>query len=142
MHLGGMRVDVAVREEKLEFDYPARESSRVTPLEGVLASLAACAANSMRYALAKHGAQPEDIEVEAHAERGTEHPMSLSRIELLIHLRGLKIAPETMFAADKMAHELCPVLSLLRPGVEIEWRVQVEEQAPARVANQAADSWQ
>ena len=129
VHMGGMRVDVAVRDEKLEFDYPAREGSRVTPLEGVLASLAACAANTMRYALAKHEAQSQDIEVEAHAERRTEHPMSLRRVELLVHVGHLEIEPEALSEVTKMAHDLCPVLALLEPGVEIDWRVQFEKPA-------------
>jgi len=117
-----MRVEVQVREHVLNLDYPAVSGKEPTPLEMLLASLAACAANTLRLVLCrKMGVPVDSLEVEARAERRTEHPTVLTAIELVYHLRGEGLAAE-MVAED----QLCPVLAMLRPGTEISssWLVE------------------
>lgn len=126
VHLGGMRVDVHVREQVLSMDYPAEAGRHSTPLEALLASLAACAANTLHLVLSnKLGVHLDRIEVEAHGERRVEHPTLLTQIELVYHLRGEKMDAELIDRAMGMAEgQLCPVVAMLRPGTAIASRWQ------------------
>jgi putative redox protein len=109
-------------------DYPAAEGREATPLEVLLASLAACAANTLNLVLCrKMGAKIASLEVEARAQRRDEHPTILTKIELVYHLRGDGLAPEMIDRALRIAEEqLCPVLAMLRPGTEISSSWQME----------------
>lgn len=123
-HRGGMRVDVNVRGQILRMDYPAAGDSLPTPLEVLLASLAACAANTLSLVLDKRMAiHPASLEVEAQAERRTEHPTVLTEIELIYRLRGEPIDSQVMANAIREAEDhICPVLAMLRPGTSISSR--------------------
>jgi putative redox protein len=127
VHLGEMLVDVHVREQTLKMDYPAGPGVSPTPLEVLLASLAACAANTLNLVLCrKMGAAVESLEVEARAERREEHPTVLTAIELVYHLRAESLVPEMVDRAVRIAEDqLCPVLAMLRPGTQISscWRM-------------------
>jgi len=127
-HRGDMRVDVHVRDQILQMDYPPKSGGDPTPLEVLLASLAACAANTLSLVVCrKMGAKVDSLQVEARAERRAEHPTMLTEIELVYILRGEGLAAETVERAVRMAEEqLCPVLAMLRPGTEIrsEWRIE------------------
>ena len=116
-----MRVDVQVRDRLIKMDYPAAPGADPTPLEVLLASLAACAANTLRLVLCrKMGLPIESLEVEARAERRAEHPTVLTTIKLVYHLRGEGLAAETIDRALRIAEDqLCPVLAMLRPGTQI-----------------------
>ena len=121
VHRGEMRIDVDVRGRVLPMDYPVAEGRDPTPLEVLLASLAACAANTLNLVLCrKMGARVTSLRVEAKAQRREEHPTILTNIELVYHLRGDGLAPETVDRALRIAEDkLCPVLAMLRPGAEI-----------------------
>jgi putative redox protein len=121
MHLGDMRVDVQVRSHSIPMDYPAAGDANPTPLEVLLASLAACAANTLNLVLSrKMEANFTSLEVEAKAQRREEHPTVVTAIELVYHLRGAELAPEIVERALRIAEEqLCPVLAMLRPGTKI-----------------------
>jgi uncharacterized OsmC-like protein len=127
-HRGEMRVDVHVRDQFLQMDYPPKVGGSATPLEVLLASLAACAANTLSLVLCrKMGAKVESLQVEARAERRSEHPTVLTAIELVYILRGEGLGAEMVERAVRVAEDqLCPVLAMLRPGTEIrsEWRVK------------------
>ena len=128
VQLGEMRVDVRVHDQILKMDYPAVSGKDPTPLEMLLASLSACAANTLRLVLCRKMCVPvESREVEARAERRTEHPTVLTAIELVYHLRGEGLAAEMVDRAVRVAEDqLCPVLAMLRPGTVISssWRVE------------------
>jgi uncharacterized OsmC-like protein len=121
VHLGDMRIDVHVREHVLPMDYPAVAGKSPTPLEVLLASLAACAGNTLNLVLCrKMGAKVDSLEVEARAERREEHPTVLTAIELVYHLRGEALSADVVERALRVAEDqLCPVLAMLRPGTEI-----------------------
>jgi uncharacterized OsmC-like protein len=127
-----MRVDVHVREHLLKMDYPAAAGALPTPLEVLLASLAACAANTLNLVLCrKMGVTLDSLEVEARAERRGEHPTVLTAIELVYylrgHLRGETLAAEMMTDAVRVAEvQLCPVLNMLRPGTQISSTWQMD----------------
>lgn len=125
-HLGEMRVDAHVREHILPMNYPAVAGKSPTPLEVLLASLAACAANTLHLVLCrKMGVKLDSLEVEVRAERRAEHPTVLTTIELVYHIRAESLNSETVEEALREAEgRLCPVLAMLRPGTEItsSWR--------------------
>jgi putative redox protein len=116
-----MRVNVRVREHVLSMDYPAKESNNPTPLEMLLASLAACATNTLNLVLCrKMGERLHGLEVEARAERRAEHPTVLTDIELVYHLRGEALDQQLVERAIRITEDqLCPVLAMLRPGTKI-----------------------
>jgi uncharacterized OsmC-like protein len=109
VHQGDMRVDVHLREHVLAMDYPAVAGKNPTPLEVVLASLTACAANTLNLVLCKKmGAQVDSLEVEARAERRVEHPTVLTEIELVYHLGGEGHEREMVDRAVRIAEDqLC-----------------------------------
>jgi uncharacterized OsmC-like protein len=123
-----MRVDVDVRGHVLTMDYPAAEGREATPLEVLLASLAACAANTLNLVLSrKMGAKVASLGVEARAQRREEHPTVLTNIELVYHLRGDGLAPEMVDRALRISEDqLCPVLAMIRPGTEISSSWQMD----------------
>jgi putative redox protein len=123
-HKGEMRVDVRVREHVLAMDYPALTGKACTPLEVLLASLAGCAANTLFMVLCgKMNVKLESLEVEARAERRSEHPTILTSIELVYQLGAECIAPEIVDRALRIAEDqLCPVLNMLRQGARISSR--------------------
>jgi len=128
VHLGEMRIDVHIREHILPMNYPAVQGNDPTPLEMLIASLAACAGNTLNLVLCrKMGAKVASIQVEAKAQRREEHPTVLTVIELVYHLRGEELAPEMIERAIRIAEDqLCPVLAMLRPGTEIHSTWQMD----------------
>lgn len=127
VHLGDMRVDVHVRDRILSMDYPARPDADATPLEVLLSSLAACAANTLNLVLCrKMAVKADSLEVEARAQRREEHPTVLVAIELVYNVRGESCEPEMVERAIRIAEDqLCPVLAMLRPGVKITSALQM-----------------
>ena len=127
VHRGDMRVDAHVRGQVLAMDYPAEGGASPTPLEVLVASLAACAANTLNLVLCRRmGARLESLEVEARAERREEHPTVLTAIELVYHLRGGAPDAAMIDRAVRIAEDqLCPVLAMLRPGTQItsSWQI-------------------
>lgn len=121
VHHENMRVNVHIREHVVPMDYPAEAGRYPTPLETLLASLAACAANTLSLVLCKKmGVELHSLEVEARAERRAEHPTVLSAIELVYQLGGEVLDPSVVEQAVRLAEDrLCPVLAMLRPGTSI-----------------------
>ena len=132
VHQGDMRVDVHVREHVLAMDYPAEAGRNATPLEVLMASLAACAANTLNLVLRrKMGIKLESLEVEARAERRVDHPTVLTEIELVYHVDCDALDVQMIDRALRIAEDqLCPVLNMLQEGTTIRssW---VESQATA-----------
>ena len=128
VHIGEMRVDLHVREHVLAMDYPAVPGNNPTPLEVLLASLAACAANTLHLVLSRRmGAKIESLQVEARAERRQEHPTVLKNIELAYHLKVEALTSEVFEHALRVSEtQLCPVVAMLRPGTEIHSSWQID----------------
>src|SRR5579859_1324498 len=121
VHQGEMRVDVHVREHVLAMDYPAETGRNPTPLEVLMASLAACAANTLHLVLSKKmGTRIDSLEVEVRAERRAEHPTVLTDIELVYRLGSEHLDTQMVDRAVRIAEDqLCPVLAMLGPGTRV-----------------------
>jgi uncharacterized OsmC-like protein len=137
VHQGDMRVDVHVREHVLRMDYPAEAGRNPTPLEALLASLAACAANTLNLVLCrKMGIKLESLEVEARAERQVDHPTVLTEIELVYSVGGAALDGRTVDKAVRIAEDqLCPMLNMLRPGTTIRSSSVVSQATVETVAS-------
>jgi len=87
----------------------------------LMASLAACAANTLNLILSKKiGLRLDSLEVEARAKRRAEHPTVLTDIELVYRLGGEQLDAQVVDQAVRIAEDLlCPVLAMLRPGTRI-----------------------
>jgi len=127
VHIADMRVDVHIRDQVLSMDYPVRPGAAPTPLEILMASLAACAGNTLYSVLRrKMGAKVESLTVEARAHRREEHPTILTAIELAYRLRGEALDSTVVERAVHVAEDqLCPVLAMLRPGTQITSSCQI-----------------
>jgi uncharacterized OsmC-like protein len=69
----------------------------------------------------------ESAEVEPKTQRREENTTVLTAIELVYHIRGDVLAPETVeHAIQKAEEKLCPVLAMLRPGTEITSSRQID----------------
>jgi uncharacterized OsmC-like protein len=128
VHRGSMRVDVHVRDHVLAMDYPAEPGKAPTPLEMLMASLAASAANTLNLVLCrKMSATVDGLEVSVAAERRADHPTILTEIRIAYHLHGEGLDARLVEKAVRLAEDqLCPVLAMLRPGTTITsvWDVE------------------
>ncbi|MGD0831158.1 MAG: OsmC family protein [Terracidiphilus sp.] len=128
VHLGEMRVDVHVRDQVLSMDYPASPGAKPIPLEALLSSLAACAADTLHLVLCrKMSVSVTSLQVDVKAQRREEHPTILTEIELLYRVQSKGLNPEVLERAIQVSEEqLCPVLAMLRPGTRISssWRIE------------------
>jgi len=118
-HLGGMRVQVDDGVHQVTMDYPLRQDETtvgLTPLQMLLASLAACSANSVMAVLQRRLNQPvTGLEIEAHALRRQEHPTVLTEISLEFLVKGAGVDPNAVSLALKSSEDqLCPVWNMLK----------------------------
>lgn len=97
-----------------------------SPLELVLQGLAGCTAVDVLGMLVKMRARIDDFAVEAHAERSDEHPKVFTKVELVYRVRG-DVRPQQLERAIALSHgTYCSVSAMLKPGVAIEHRYEIE----------------
>lgn len=120
VHHGDMRISATAREHVLSMDYPIQSGSDITPLEALLASLAACSGNSLALLLRKSKQPLDGIEVNVHGHRRDEHPTIITDIELEFVVHGTDVEPAAVERAIKVAEEhICPVWCMLKGGTSI-----------------------
>ena len=117
VHHGGMRTTASAREHTISMDYPIQTGSAITPLETLLASLAACSVNSLALLLHKARQPLTALEVNIHGHRRDEHPTIITDIDMEFIVHGLDVEPSAGEKAIKVAEEqICPVWCMLRGG--------------------------
>jgi putative redox protein len=119
-----MRVKASNGSHEVLMDYPVQPDERcegLTPLQMLLASLAACSANSLMLVLRRRLNQPvTGLEVEVRALRTEQHPTVLTEIALEFQVHGNGVAPEAVEKAMKISEDqLCPVWNMLKAGTPI-----------------------
>lgn len=136
MHEGGMRVRASDGEFHVLMDYPVESGDSVigpTPLTMLLASLAACSANSVMAVLKRMHQPITGLEVEAHATRTTEHSTVLKGISLEFAVKGHGVDPAAVGRAVQVSEDrLCPVWNMLKTSTAIKAGYRVEQ--PTTVA--------
>jgi uncharacterized OsmC-like protein len=118
IHDGGMRVRASDGEFHVLMDYAMESGDPVigpTPLTMLLASLAACSANSVMAVLKRMQQPVTGLEIEAHGLRSTEHPTVLKEITLRFFVKGEDVDPAAVSRALQLSEErLCPVWNMLK----------------------------
>ncbi|UWZ86622.1 OsmC family protein [Occallatibacter riparius] len=135
---GAMRVTAADGVHQIQMDYPTLPGESVTgltPLKTLLASLAACSANSVRLLLErKLGQTITCLEVHAHASRRTEHPTVLTAITLEFLLSGPSIDPKAVDRALALSEQkLCPVWNMLKTSTPITATYRIVPEPPTNL---------
>jgi len=115
----------------IDYPPPLGEDNGFTSLELLMVSLASCSSHSLKYVLAKHGIQLEDITVNATGQRRMdEHPTLLTKIELEYQLFGKDLSPAAIDDAMRVVEEkMCPVWAMLRGQVEIVWKYSIRTES-------------
>lgn len=133
-HQGGMQVLARTEAHAVATDYPlqpGQETSGMTSLQLLLASLATCSANGVMLILTRRmGCEVTGLTVEARAQRRDEHPTVLTEIELTFRLRGEGLDADRVAKAIELAEtQLCPVWAMLKGSTPIRtcFRLQEEE---------------
>jgi len=131
VHQGGMRVLAGTANHKVLMDYPLQPGEAgegLTPLQVLLASLAACAANSVMVILKKMNQPVTGLEVDAHGLRRQEHPTVLTGISLEFLVKGSGIDPAAVKRSLKLSEEqICPVWNMLKGKTPITTSVRIVE---------------
>jgi len=131
IHQGGMRVLAGTADHKVLMDYPLQPGMAgdgLTPLQMLLASLAACCANSVMVILKKMNQAIVGLEVEAHGLRRQEHPTVLTGISLEFLVKGSQVDPNSVAHALRLSEEkLCPVWNMIKGSTPITTSVQIAE---------------
>ena len=123
------------RNEKglsVKFDAPIAhggDETALSPMEYVLASLAACSSIHVLRILKKMRQKINNYQVEATAERKEEsYPRVFTRIHLKYKVKGKKIDPEAVKKAIQLSEEkYCSVGGMLREIVQITSSYEVTE---------------
>ena len=131
IHQNKMRILASTTDHKVLMDYPLQPgmaSEGLTPLQMLLASLAACATNSVVLLLKKMNQPVSGLEVEAHGLRRQEHPTVLTGISLELLVKGTGIDPNAVAHALKLSEEkLCPVWNMFKGSTPITTSVKIIE---------------
>jgi putative redox protein len=97
-----------------------------SPMEALLAALAACAAVDVVDILRKGRQDVTGLRVTFRGERREEHPRRFTRIEGEFRIAGT-VDPAKADRAVRLAVErYCSVRATLDPALPVEWRVVVE----------------
>jgi putative redox protein len=108
----------------VNFDAPiddGGEETALSPMENVLASLAACSSFHVLRIMKKMRQEISDYSVEAIAERREEPPPRIfTKIHLKYIVKGNNIAPEALEKAIRLSEDkYCSVGGMLKEKVEI-----------------------
>lgn len=98
-----------------------------SPVDGLLASLAACAGIDVAEILAKRRTPATSLRVEVVGERVTTTPKRLKHVTLNFHIAGDGIdRANAERAIDLAVNKYCSVRDSLRPDVPVEWTLELE----------------
>lgn len=107
----------------VKFDAPKAyggEETALSPMENVLASLAACSSFHVLTILRKKRQKVTGYLVEATAERRDESPRVFTRIHLKYIVKGENISPQAVDSAIRLSEEkYCSVGGMLKKAVDI-----------------------
>ena len=106
------------------------EETALSPMENVLASLAACSSYDVLIILKKKRQKISNFVVEATAERRKELlPKIFTKIHLKYILKGQKIDPEAVKRAIQLSEEkYCSVGAMLKNTVEITYSYEIVDE--------------
>lgn len=124
VHRGGMRFDGTSRSGRtvaLDFAPPGGTPDGYTPLELVLASLAACSGQVVAGLLKRMGQEIAGFRVVARGVKKEVHPTVFTAIALEFEFSGGRLEPASVARALALSEErYCPVWAMLKSAVPIK----------------------
>src|SRR5690606_38980215 len=98
-----------------------------SPVDGLLASLAACVSTDVVDILAKRRTPVEELTVNATGERAAAIPARITHVSLTVRIRGAGVERiHAERAVDLAVNKYCSVKNTLDPAMPVEWRVELE----------------
>jgi putative redox protein len=122
VHEDGLRVRATNGPYTITTDYPITPNdlpAGFTPMELLLASLAACTGSVVASLLARLHQPVVAVEVDARGQRRDEHPTVFTAISLEFVVRGQGVEPAAVEKAIAHADRLCPVWAMLKPATRM-----------------------
>ncbi len=124
VHRGGMRFDGISRSGRtveLDFAPPGGTPEGYTPLELLLASLAACSGQVTAGLLKRMGQEVAGFRVVARGEKKDVHPTVFRSVVLEFEFTGGRLEPASVEKALALSEErYCPVWAMLKASVPIK----------------------
>lgn len=124
VHRGGMRFDGKSRSGRtveLDFAPPGGMSEGYTPLELLLASLAACSGQVVAGLLNRMGQEIAGFRIIARGAQKDIHPKVLKAVRLEFEFSGGRLEPASVAKALALSEErYCPVWAMLKASVPIK----------------------
>jgi putative redox protein len=128
---GGMKVRATNGEHVVIFDYPLTPEEKTagfTPLQMLMASLAACAGNTIPLLLRKMHQPIQGMEIQVKALRREEHPTILTEISIEFIFQGFGLDyTKVEEAVQKAERFICPVWSMLKASTKITSTFRIVE---------------
>jgi putative redox protein len=124
IHRGGMRFEGKPRSGRtveLDFAQPGEPVEGYTPLELLLASLAACSGQVTAGLLKRMGQEIAGFRVVARGMKREVHPTVLTSVVLEFEFAGGHLEPASVERALALSEErYCPVWAMLKAAVPIK----------------------
>ena len=116
----------AARPDRPEIKLDGSGMAGPSPVDGLLASIAACAGIDVVEILQKRRTPPASIKVDVVGERVTTTPKRLKHVTLNFHITGAGIdRGNAERAIDLAINKYCSVRSSLREDVPVEWTLEL-----------------
>jgi putative redox protein len=104
------------------------DADGLRPMELMLISLAGCTAMDVISILRKKRQHITSFQVEAHAERATEHPKVFTDVTLKYVVHGVNVDPQAVSRAIELSQtKYCPAQAMLIQAVPIRHEYEIVE---------------
>ena len=99
-----------------------------SPVDGLLASLAACVSTDVVDILAKRRTPVEELTLNATGVRADAIPARITHVTLVVRIRGAGIERvHAERAVDLAVNKYCSVKNTLDPEMPVEWELELVE---------------
>ena len=103
----------------IDYTPPLGDNLGYTSLELFLLSLSSCIGSALLVVLRKMKKNIDLFEITSAGNRKPEHPTGFNRIIVQVTLKSGDIAPDDMTKAIDLIKGVCPVLTMIDPGVKV-----------------------
>lgn len=115
--------------QSVSIDYtpPLGDNLGFTSLELFLMSLSSCAGSAILTLLRRMNKNISMFEIQSKGTRKQQHPTGFSSVLMMINLSSPDITMEDIDKAIELSEGICPVWSMLKGNVEIDFDCQISE---------------
>jgi len=121
----GLRFEARFASHTLTLD-SGPGATAPNPVQGLLASLAACQGMDVISILRKKRQDVTGYEIEIHAERAATHPRRVTSVEIVHRVSGRNVSEPAVAEAIRLSEEkYCSVHHSLDPRIPIRSRIEL-----------------